>query len=603
MFRKLKNYMNQASIFKMTLTKIFFIMFAFLLILTFLHGQIYWERETLKTHSSLISITANIQTNLQSQVVKIQSIKKDDTLTHSQKNLELNKIIQIINNNANSTNFGYYDLELDSMIMKTKIKTSSILNLIRSLLGTSNEYKHLAWGTNSVIMVSFPIYYDKIIVGYAWAYAVSTDILYSTIREASVVIILSLIFSVLMIVLIKKHVSKIQSCLEVFYKNMIDIHSKPTQPCSDFPELTSLLTKINHYIDDLKQNNLDLESSKDKVYSIMEGISDGFYTLDRDWQFTFVNNETQKFFSDGKIELLGRGLWEVFPDLIDSLTMEKLQQAMFENVTVQWEAEGFIVPDQQFYRFCAYPFKEGLTVIYINITEYKKQQNDLARLERLNLIGQLAAGISHEIRNPLTTVKGFLQFFGSKFKYSEDKENMDLMVSEIDRANEIITDFLSLSKATLDNNKLQNINEIINKVFPMLLADAYNSNKEVVLDLNAIPIIMLNESEIKQLILNLVRNGLDVTPQNGSVIISTYLQVDRIVLAIRDHGTGIPKEIQEKIGTPFFTTKETGTGLGLAISIGIAERHKAIFKYETDDNGTVFQIIFPTSSSYFREIT
>lgn len=132
--------------------------------------------------------------------------------------------------------------------------------------------------------------------------------------------------------------------------------------------------------------------------------------------------------------------------------------------------------------------------------------------------------------------------FGSKSKYEQDKEYIDLMVSEIDRANEIITDFLSLAKANLDNITLKNINEVINKVFPMLQADAYNNNKAVVVDLNTIPDIMINENEIKQLILNLVRNGLEVTPEHGSVIISTYLQEDRVVLAIKDHGTGIPQE-------------------------------------------------------------
>ena len=235
-----------------------------------------------------------------------------------------------------------------------------------------------------------------------------------------------------------------------------------------------------------------------------------------------------------------------------------------------------------------------MTVFFRDITVLKRQQLELARLERLNLIGQLAAGISHEIRNPLTTVKGFLQLFGSKSNYAQDKEYMELMISEIDRANEIITNFLSLAKADLDNVKPKNINEVINKVFPMLQADAFTNNKEVVVDLNILPDIMINENEIKQLILNLVRNGLEVTPEHGSVIISTYLQEDKVVLAIKDHGTGIPREIQEKIGTPFFTTKESGTGLGLAISIGIAQRHKAIFEFKTGNNGTIFYTIFPT---------
>jgi two-component system, sporulation sensor kinase E len=178
----------------------------------------------------------------------------------------------------------------------------------------------------------------------------------------------------------------------------------------------------------------------------------------------------------------------------------------------------------------------------------------------------------------------------------QDKEYLDLMVSEIDRANAIITDFLSLAKVNSDNIKRQNINEVIDNIFPLLQADAFNNNKEIVLDLFQLPDIMINENEIIQLILNLVRNGLEVTPENGRVMISTYLKGDKVALAIKDQGTGIPREIQDKIGTPFFTTKDTGTGLGLAISIEIAQRHQATFEFESDKRGTTFYIFFPTDN-------
>ncbi|WP_242833485.1 two-component system sensor histidine kinase NtrB [Desulfosporosinus youngiae] len=325
----------------------------------------------------------------------------------------------------------------------------------------------------------------------------------------------------------------------------------------------------------------------------MEGISDGFYALDRNWQFTFVNYKIKKVIKDKDTEILGKSIWEVFPKDLNPLSFEKMHQAMSQNESVHWEAGGLADPDRD-HEFHAYPYMEGLTVFFRDISESKRQQQELDRLERLNLIGQLAAGISHEIRNPLTSVKGFLQIFITKPKYAQDKEYMDLMISEIDRANTIITDFLSLAKANSDNIVAQNLNEVINKVLPMLQADAYNHNKEVVADLNKLPEIMINENEIKQLILNLVRNGLDATPEQGSVTISTFQENDKVVLAIKDQGKGIPKEIQEKVGTPFFTTKDSGTGLGLAISAGIAQRHGAVFKFKTDIQGTVFYTIFST---------
>ncbi|HWQ70950.1 MAG TPA: ATP-binding protein, partial [Desulfitobacteriaceae bacterium] len=273
-------------------------------------------------------------------------------------------------------------------------------------------------------------------------------------------------------------------------------------------------------------------------------------------------------------------------------TYNKMREARETKESIIWEAEGF-TGSEQLFRYRAYPLKEGLAVFFTDISEVRRQRQEINRLERLNLIGQLAAGISHEIRNPMTTIKGFLQIFSSKSNYQADKGNIDLMISEVDRANGILTDFLSLAKANLDNDKPQNINEIIRRILPMLQADAYNNDKEVVIDLNEVPEILINENEIKQLVLNLVRNGLDATPRQDSVIISTYQKKGEVVLAIKDHGPGIPEEIKEKVGTPFFTTKETGTGLGLAISMGIARRHKADFQFETGGNGTVFYTIFP----------
>lgn len=228
-----------------------------------------------------------------------------------------------------------------------------------------------------------------------------------------------------------------------------------------------------------------------------------------------------------------------------------------------------------------------------DITELKQKEQELSRLERLNLIGQMAAGISHEVRNPLTTVRGFLQMLKEKTDSAQKKEYMEIMISEIDRANGIITDFLSLAKANSDSTKMEDINEIITRIYPMLQADAFNDNKDVLTNLGVVPVLELNESEIRQLILNLVRNGLEETPPGGKVEISTYLETDRVVLAISDEGKGIPEEVQGKIGTPFMTTKETGTGLGLAISVGIARRHQAKFEFNTGQSGTTFYIKFP----------
>jgi len=589
MINNIKNIVNKQSIIQLTLIKVTLSIFAFLIAFTALYGENYWERIQLKQNYGLLANTYNMQSEIQSQIKYIEELKSDNRLSMSQKKLETkNIILPIIGNNDYPV--VYCDLNLDLSINNNLV---SEFNWNKYISIIEPENVGIIPLKNNNILIYLPIFHQGQRVGYICSYSYNSNRVVNSYYDISSLIIVILSLSLLIIIILSKHFKRIKLHLDRFSRLIIENDYKENDILSKLPELEPVLNRITYFTDNLKQVNQELEASKLKITKIMEGISDGFFALDRDWQFTFVNEETKKIINKENTEIQGRSISEVFPRVIGSLTYDKIQEAMSHNEAVHWEDEGFLNPSLN-YEYHAYPFKEGLTVFFRDITESKRQQQELDRLERLNLIGQLAAGISHEIRNPLTTVKGFLQLFESKPRYTEDKELMDLMISEIDRANSIITDFLSLAKVSLDNNKLQNINATINKLFPMLQADAFNSNKEVVLDLNVLPNIAINENEIKQLILNLVRNGLEVTAEQGSVIISTYLKEDKVVLAIKDQGPGIPQEIQEKIGTPFFTTKESGTGLGLAISIGIAQRHQAVFEFETGNNGTIFRTIFPT---------
>ena len=221
-------------------------------------------------------------------------------------------------------------------------------------------------------------------------------------------------------------------------------------------------------------------------------------------------------------------------------------------------------------------------------------ENEIVHLERLNLIGQMAAGIGHEIRNPLTTIRGFLQILGRKTAYVNEKSYFELMISELDRANSIITEFLSLTKNKSDNMELANLNTILDQLYPLIQADALNQNKNITLEINPVKDFYINKKEIHQLILNLVRNGLEAMDPGGNITIKTYMDDVNGVFLIKDEGKGIEQEILHKLGTPFLTTKPEGTGLGLATCYSIAERNNASIEVETSPQGTTFWIKFKT---------
>jgi two-component system, sporulation sensor kinase E len=167
------------------------------------------------------------------------------------------------------------------------------------------------------------------------------------------------------------------------------------------------------------------------------------------------------------------------------------------------------------------------------------------------------------------------------------------MIAELDRANAIISEFLALAKNKTVTMTAKNINTIIAAIYPLLEVDATAGNKTIILDLEPdLPDSRLDESEFRQLLINLVRNGLEAMTANGCLKISTASDGEHVILAIRDQGPGIPDSVIPQIGTPFVTTKENGTGLGLSVCYSIAARHGALIDFVTGADGTEFVVRF-----------
>ncbi len=234
----------------------------------------------------------------------------------------------------------------------------------------------------------------------------------------------------------------------------------------------------------------------------------------------------------------------------------------------------------------------NLIMVAEDITKNKALDQEMARLERLNLVGEMAAAIGHEVRNPMTTVRGFLQMLEKKEDGRQFKEYFDLMIAELDRANSIITEFLNMAKNKPVNKKLQNLNDVLATISPLILAHVLETNNKIIIELEKIPDLYLDDKEMKQLVLNLVRNGLEAMSAGGNLAIRTFSDGKETVLSVRDEGAGIAPEIMDKLGTPFVTTKEYGTGLGLAVSYSIAARHDAKIEVATGSGGTEFKVIF-----------
>ncbi len=256
---------------------------------------------------------------------------------------------------------------------------------------------------------------------------------------------------------------------------------------------------------------------------------------------------------------------------------------------------------------------QHVTEGYVNLTktleqkvqektkELESAQDRLIQTEKLSAIGRLAAGIAHEINNPLTSI--LINAHLIKEKLQEDskvKEKLDMVIDETKRCAKIVSGLLEFSRQTPPEMKLISINEVLNKTLmlfeSMLLAN--NIKKEIILDEELSP-IMADEGKIKQVITNILLNAIDAMPKSGYIKIRSSLSSDKkyAVIEIEDTGVGIPKENLDRIFDPFFTTKKSkGTGLGLSISYGIIQQHKGSIEVESEVNkGTLVRIKLPVN--------
>jgi len=230
---------------------------------------------------------------------------------------------------------------------------------------------------------------------------------------------------------------------------------------------------------------------------------------------------------------------------------------------------------------------------FIKSKNDRKYTNKIAKFDRLNLVGKMAASLAHEIRNPMTSVKGFIQLLQNNQDLKKYQEYFKLMVDELDRANTIITEYLSLAKEKDREIQQHNLNSILTSLMPLLQADARKEDKDIILFAGQIDDIFVDSKDIRQVIFNLVRNGLESMPNGGTLEIRTYMDNNDVMLEVKDHGVGIPEEIIANLGTPFLTTKENGTGLGLSVSYKILKSYNATINVKSSSEGSIFTIRFP----------
>ncbi|MGD8296623.1 MAG: ATP-binding protein [Desulfobacterales bacterium] len=347
-----------------------------------------------------------------------------------------------------------------------------------------------------------------------------------------------------------------------------------------------------------------LEQTQDFTRQIVTNMANGLLSIDRDGKVTTYNPSAIQL-----LELDKKRIKEInFKTIIDfeetgiNETLETCRSVMDVEITHR-RRNGERIP----LSISATPILgdddgcSGAVIVLHDLREIKQLENKVKRAEKMAAIGELAAGVAHEIRNPLSSIRGFAQYLQHFLKNNlQEQEYTRTMISEVDRVNSVITNLLTFARPMAVVRSMTNVQELIKKAINLTKTDAESKNVDVILSVQ-VPgnNFLLDENQMLQVLLNLLLNAIQAAASNGQIEIGYRIDAenDKLEIWIEDDGIGVPAEKTSKIFEPFFTTREKGTGLGLSIVHKIVENHGGEIMLQSPplskSHGCRFTIIIP----------
>lgn len=354
----------------------------------------------------------------------------------------------------------------------------------------------------------------------------------------------------------------------------------------------------------------ELEDVRNFTESVIQSIGSGIIITEMNDRITYINKAGERMLGFSKEELTGKP-FDIFglkekqraipsflnnPDDLDTRKegwMKKKDQTEFP--------VGFTINNHLSVR----GERIGKIVVFRDLTNVYKIQEEILRMDRLVSLGKLASGIAHELRNPLAGIKTTAQALGEEMSGDDSRrEYLNRITKEIDRLNDLLKTFFSFAKPQKLNLVHCQIKEIINEIIPFLIKEIADNGIRFVENYHPqLPKIKVDKTQMHQVFLNLFLNAIQAMPSGGVLkieatpihsISSDGLKKNFVKIVISDSGRGIPPHIVHRIFDPFFTTKSKGIGLGLSITYQIVKKHGGTIKVESQwEQGTSFVINLP----------
>jgi two-component system sensor histidine kinase HydH len=344
-----------------------------------------------------------------------------------------------------------------------------------------------------------------------------------------------------------------------------------------------------------------LDRMKTYTENVVESMADGLISIDREGKIVTLNRQAGEILGSGRERLEGMKITSVLGEGIGRILGSMEGQALVRDreMDIHTDKSGRIPLS-----LSVAPLKDetgqemGSVLLIKDMREIRDLQEKVHRSERLASLGRLAAGVAHEIRNPLSSIKGFAQYFVKRFSgHDEEQGYASVMVKEVDRLNRVITDLLDFAGPKEPRREPQSLETIAEQAVKLLTPDLEARKVEVVREYEPdLPAVSVDRDRISQVFINLLLNALESMEAGGEIRIGLRRcgPPPAVEASVADTGAGIPEGDLEKVFEPFFSGKKKGTGLGLAIVHQIIESHRGDIRVESrPGEGTVFRIRLP----------
>ncbi|QDR82529.1 two-component system sensor histidine kinase AtoS [Sporomusa termitida] len=501
---------------------------------------------------------------------------------------------------------GYYSRELDAII--TYGPSSNYADKVglaidpahpgREVMSTGERLVAFAPMVRGDIMNAMvPIVRHGEVIGYIWANELTDDIHaqmaamdYNIYLSVSLGIIVSLLLIFWMTGGFIHNVETIKNSLELL---RFDLRHRIVPMTGEMGQISEAINYMAH----------SLLNAQTLNENILHSIADGVITVDINGTITSANKSAENLTGFICAEIVDKPYKEIFCEgrHFNSLLLDTLATGT-NYIGIEMD---YPVKNKDIYiSISTSRLKDsndkiiGAVVVFKDLTEQHRLQAQMLRAERLASLGELMAGVAHEIRNPLTAIKGFVQYLQSADNEAERQEYMPVIIKEVDRINRVIETLLYFARPCKTNYQPMDINSLLEETLVLVKNTGTQHKVGFRLHLDrTLPLIEGDAEQLKQVFLNLLINAVQATLEQGTIEIVTWQEhSDFVHIRITDTGTGITSADLDKIFDPFFTTKATGTGLGLAVVQRIINTHYGRINIQSEPgSGTVVTLQLPVT--------